>query len=327
MSARSTYAVPRAWRSLACALLLAGSLAACGDDGDSSATGSSSTPASTAPSSSPTPAAPTATVLGIQGVDYGYVLSQPSVPAGPVRIDFSNPGKEYHMLEGGLLLPGKTLADVQAALKSTDEGAFESVFGKDDGNGLGGPNILAPGAATSVTVTTFKPGTYAFICFFSVKGTEEPHFARGMVTGLEVTAATSPAPAEPVADAEISIDEKGITGVEAVKSGKGTFKITNTGTREHSLPIVAYVGDTTFAAADKYFEETLDQGKPESPNPPARIEGGLSRLAPGAVTYLHLDLKPGRYVVLDVEGSTDEEDAPEYYKVNPKTSKFEFTVV
>jgi len=327
MSTRSTSTVPRAWRSLACALLVAGSLAACGDDNDSSTTGSSSTPASTAPTSSPTPAAPAAVVLGVQGVDYGYVLSQPSVPAGPVRIDFSNPGKEYHMLEGGLLLAGKTIADVQKALMSDDQGAFATVFAEPDGEALGGPNVLAPGAATSVTVTTFKPGTYAFLCFFSVKGTQAPHFTRGMLTSLEVTAATSPAPAEPTADAEISIDEKGITGVEALKSGKGTFKITNTGTRPHSLPVLAYVGDTTFEVADKYFEDTLDKGKPESPNPPARIEGGLSRLAPGAVTYLHLDLKPGRYAVLDIEGSTDEEEAPEYYKVNPKTSKFEFTVV
>ncbi len=269
------------------------SLAACSDD---------TTPSTTPTTASASPTA-TAKSLSVKAVDYGYVLDQQTVPAGLTKITFTNEGQEAHMMAVAGIKPGKTLADVLAAVKTEaredDEASTDFAAGVQ-----GAPGMIPPGATQS-TYTTLKAGSYALLCFVPVQAASatkgQPHVNAGMVAGLTVSALTSTDVA-PETDGEITLNDKTFT-FPAGFTGKGTYKVTNSGKEGHAL----YIAKTTkagLAAVDAKI------GKFFGSDPSIKAEtdvypflgGGIDVLAPGGVGYIEFDLAPGTYTVTCPEG-------------------------
>jgi uncharacterized cupredoxin-like copper-binding protein len=291
---------------LAASVALTGAVA-CGDDG--------STPKAGATSAKPT--TPAASELTVGGVDYGYTLSKPSVPAGHTRLTFTNEGKDMHMLAFGELAAGKTLADAQKALASPDDADDKAVFAhydEDEPNVSNEPDILTAGAETTTWIEFKKPGTYAMVCFFPVAG-EKPrpggpppfHYERGMLNVLTVTEATTPATTLPAPTAEATMADGKIT-IPDLSSGKATLKVTNSGTSDHNFFVVGLKDGKTpkdvIAWAAGYFEE----GKGTLDTLPGTFNGGIGGVAPGASGILELDLPAGKYAVLCTESTDDDKD-------------------
>lgn len=262
------------------ALILATALplaSACSDGADE--------PGAAAPTSAaPTTASPTPTVpeIAITGVDYGFQVTG-TATAGTTKISFTNAGKEEHMTGLGKIAAGKTLADVQTALKSGEESAFETVFDEKEGD-KDAPQVLSPGYSAS-TYTTLSEGTYALICFIPAPDGKS-HYEKGMLSELKVSAATGPSVAPPTATVELSFKAGKLTGPATLPAGKTLFKVTTDA--NHELLGVVGLGGKTPEQGLAYFEAKFE-GKPPT-GPPA---GAL-------VLQLH-DFEPGEEILFEME--------------------------
>ncbi|HWC11394.1 MAG TPA: hypothetical protein VG455_09250, partial [Acidimicrobiales bacterium] len=91
---------------IALATIVAMGLAACGDDDDDAA--DTTTP--------PTTAAPQgSSSVTVDMTEYAFAVSGPLTAGGTVQL--ANRGREFHVAAMGKLKPGRTLADIEAALR------------------------------------------------------------------------------------------------------------------------------------------------------------------------------------------------------------------
>ncbi len=252
---------------------------ACGDD-DTTAQ----------PSPAPTSASPEATMpeLAITGVDYGFTIAG-SVTAGMTKISFTNAGAEEHMTGLGKIKAGKTLADVQAALKNQqDEGAFAAVFDDKEGD-KDAPQVLSPGRAMS-TYTTLSEGTYALVCFLPAPDGKS-HHEKGMIAEVKVGPATAGAAvAPPTGAVELTFAGGKLSGPASLPAGKTLFSVKTDA--NHELLGVIGLGGKTPEQGFAYFEKKFEGDKP--PTGPA--EGAI-------VAQLH-DFNPGETILFELELTT-----------------------
>ncbi|HVE64741.1 MAG TPA: hypothetical protein VNB94_13195 [Mycobacteriales bacterium] len=263
-------------------------LTACGDDsGDATSAPTGRSSASVAPTGAAPSPSPTVPELAITGVDYGFQVSGSPI-AGLTKISFSNAGKEEHMTGLGKIKTGKTLADVQAALKSNEEAAFEGVFDEAEGD-KDAPQVLSPGYAAS-TYTTLTEGTYALICFIPAPDGKS-HYEKGMITELKVGAAAGPAAPAPAPTAELSFKAGKLTGPATLPAGRTVFKVTTDANHE-LLGVVGLDGKTPQQGLD-YFEAKFEGKAPAGP-PQGALVLQLHDFEPADSILVEMDLTPGQ---------------------------------
>jgi len=269
----------------------------------------------------------------IEMVDFGYVVSGP-LGTGVQTIETTNTGAEIHMVGLGRLKDGVTLADVTAALTGGDEEPEEG-GGEEGGDGpgegeeggegedpfdalfeeeIGSPgHILFPGVTQRITLEDdLDVGTYALICFIPGEGDGVPHFAKGMISELQVVEEGGTTDA-PDADGEYRLpDEAEPEGTTEISAGEVTLKVTNDGDIGKDVIVGQVDGD--LSVMDEYFVETFEG---EGPPPvgaagqvPGTIAGMSFEVAPGATIYLTVELSPGTWHLVsvnNVEGEDGEE--------------------
>ncbi|HVF21093.1 MAG TPA: hypothetical protein VNA14_12750 [Mycobacteriales bacterium] len=297
---------------LAMVVFTTAGLSACGDDDDGANTAATPTAAATS-------ASPIENAVTITGVDYGYTLDKPAVDSGSAKISFVNGGQDAHMVAIGQIAAGKTLADVNAALKSEDEKDDEAVlpsFGDEDAGPFGTPQVLSPGSRAATWVD-LKPGTYALICFFPTADGKS-HYEVGMLNQLVVNATPTTAPA-PTPTGEATLADDKLTFPD-LSSGKAVLKVTNTGTKTHDFTIVSPAAgktfDQTIAVVDNYF-----QGKAKAADLAGVFQGGMSHIKPGTSTFVEIDLRSGTYFVICTESDVDG-DSKEHFRLNGEKGEF-----
>jgi len=157
---------------------LAGAVAACRADRPSPASDAAAPPTSAA-------AAPAATALSpITVTATDFKLDMPAtVPAGAVSIRLVNSGKEFHQAQILRLDQGKTIADLEAAMKHEGPPPPWLRF-------VGGPNAISPGQEAT-SIATLSPGNYALVCLIpSPDGVS--HLMKGMIQPFEVSGGGAP---------------------------------------------------------------------------------------------------------------------------------------
>lgn len=257
----------------------------------------------------------------IDGVDYGYSVSG-TVKAGLTKITFANKGKDFHMLELTKLQPGKTAADALDALKTEDETDDAAVFVAPDESFDGKPQPVTPDASTT-TYARLETGAYALLCFFPSKDDGAPHYLKGMVNALTVTAETTAMP-EPRTVGEVTTSDTKLTAPD-LSSGKGTYKYTNTGTTTHALLFLKLDDGKTYddfiTWVNAYFG-----GQAKLDDRPAESWGGVE--ATEKTTFFELNLPPGRYAAIDTESPEGKEDTEggEFFRDAQGGLRVEFTV-
>jgi hypothetical protein len=255
------------------ALLLAGVLLGCKAGGQAAGDARLASDASTAV------AAETPTAVVVTAKDYSFE-SPTSVPAGVLTIRLVNHGKELHQAQIVRLDEGKTVADLQKAMKQ--HGPLPSWI-----KFVGGPNGIAPGDETNGQ-TSLLPGRHVVICLIpSPDGVT--HLMKGMIQPLEVTAApgaTTAGFAE--ATDTIRLVDYSFQSNRELTPGRHTILVENAGPQPHEFVLIKLAPGKSVKDFATWVETM--QGPP-----PAVPLGGVGVVEEGGRGQFTVDLTPGEY--------------------------------
>ncbi|MFM8321929.1 MAG: hypothetical protein ACKOC5_13530 [Chloroflexota bacterium] len=224
--------------------------------------------------------------VAIDAADFTFKMEQ-TVPAGWVQVTLTNSGVEPHHVQLMRLNTNVTYEQFQAALAQGEGPALALV------EAVGGVGPIVPGGLGQVAIN-LPEGEYVVICFIPSPGDNIPHFAKGMVQRITVSAAQGTAAAEPQADLSITMRDYGFDIPTSLSSGPLAVKVTNEGPEWHELNIYRLAEGKTMADVVAFQSGTAEPGTP----PPFIPVGGINGLSPNLYGYMLLNLEPGNYVAI-----------------------------
>jgi hypothetical protein len=241
--------------------------------------------------------------LSVTAGEYAYVLKGKPQP-GWLQMQFKNGGVEDHMLVMFPLKSGVTEKQLKAAVLANDDAAFGKIVTGDPVSGT--PGVLGPNTATA-TITTVKAGHYGLMCFVAAPD-GELHAAHGMIKVFDIKGSKSSykPPQDGVVD--VTLTDTAITVPASPAPRHVTVKVTNEGSDSHSFQLIKLNTGQTVDAALAYFDALINNGT-ASGTAPGTLVGGVSTVAPNGIAYLELDLVPGHYGYVSVEGDPPNDDA------------------
>lgn len=222
--------------------------------------------------------------IRVVGTDYTFDAPD-TLPAGLLRIRFTNGEGEPHHMQIVRIDSGRSIADFEAslaALTPTDPPPAWHHF-------VSGPGVPAPGAESVLTVR-LEPGTYALVCFIESPD-RRPHFARGMLHQLTVVPATDSIATPPSADVVVLMADYAWRVTPEFRAGRQTVRYEVAAGQPHEMVFVRVASGKTTQDVLRWFE-TL------SGPLPFVFAGGVALQSPGEVSWGEVDLTPGRYVML-----------------------------
>jgi hypothetical protein len=213
-----------------------------------------------------------------------YAFAAPDqVPSGMTTVHLVDNGAELHHVAFVKLNDGKTLADVEQAMKT--QGPMPT-WAVDHG----GVNPSRPGGGMATTTQMLEPGNYALLCFIpSADGV--PHFAKGMVRPLTVTASTDASAPAPTADIVMTLSDYAFSTSAPLTAGRHTIEIKNSGAQSHELVLMRMAPGKKAADLGAWVEKM-------SGPPPAEPVGGVPAIAKGTSAFMTADLTPGEYAFI-----------------------------
>jgi hypothetical protein len=217
--------------------------------------------------------------MTVTATDYKFDAPD-QVPSGMMTIHLVDNGAEMHHVAFIKLNDGKTIADVEQAMKTQGPMPRWAVD-------YGGVNPPHPGGGMASTTQMLEPGNYALLCFVpSADGI--PHFAKGMVRPLTVTPSSNASASAPVADIDMTLNNYSFTTSKPITAGRHTIKIENAASQSHELMLAR------LAPGKKAEEIPAWAEKPVGP-PPGEPIGGVPAIAKGATAFITIDFTPGDY--------------------------------
>jgi len=225
--------------------------------------------------------APVAPIVTVTAHDYSLELPD-TLPAGAVTLRLVNLGKEFHHVWIARLEAGHTVDDV---LKTLAARKSMPSWLKD----AGGPNAPRPEGGEATATVTLQPGSYIVACLIPSKD-GVPHLMKGMVRQLTVVETTRPA-RTPEADAIMTLRDYTFFLSRPLSAGKHVLEVRNEGTQWHEFELVQLAPGKTPQDVIDFIERGIG-------TPPGLPLGGVSPLAAGRTSYMHVDLEPGRYALI-----------------------------
>ncbi|HJQ65705.1 MAG TPA: hypothetical protein VJ816_04980 [Gemmatimonadales bacterium] len=235
-------------------------------------------------SKKPTPAAQAApTVITVSAMDFAFAAPE-TVPAGLVTFQLVGTGKEPHQMVVMRIDSGKTMADVQPVLSSTNmaiPGWLKFPIGV---------SVIAPGDTGNATAL-LTPGHYAMACFVpSPDGTA--HVAKGMMRTFEVAPnEATPAP-EPTADITITEKDYDFDVTGALTAGTHTIRVENAGPQLHEVAMSQLAPGKSLADFQAWVQGGM-KGEP-----PGKPVGGVTGPDVGGHQTFTATLAAGKYVLM-----------------------------
>lgn len=223
---------------------------------------------------------PATHTVHVKATEFAFAAPD-TIPAGWTTFHLMNEGAMLHHVAIARLDSGKTMADLEAALKT--QGPLPKWFVE-----LGGPNAPDPKSQANATLNV-QPGNYLLLCFVDLPD-KVPHFAKGMVRPITVVAGTSAA-AEPTPDVTITLADYSFTATGATKAGHHTVKVVNGGPQSHEVELIRLAPGKTMTDFGAWI------AKMDGP-PPASAIGGIAGTAPGTASYFDVDLTAGNYAFI-----------------------------
>ncbi|MBI3660210.1 hypothetical protein HY230_07035 [Candidatus Acetothermia bacterium] len=223
-------------------------------------------------------------VVTIVAKDYAFDAPA-SIPAGITTFKFTNKGKELHHALLVKIGESHTFEELLAGLKQPQAGPPPAWISES-----GGVNAVFTGDSATATVS-LEPGQYALIC--EIPGADGvPHFAKGMVKSLTVTATNQPVVVEPVADITMKLYDYGFELSTPITAGKHTIRVENAGPQTHEVEFVQFVPGTTLQDFVNWAQ------KEQGPPPPVKWLGGFAPTSKGNHGWITMDFAPGEYGLL-----------------------------
>jgi uncharacterized cupredoxin-like copper-binding protein len=228
-------------------------------------------------------------VVTIHAKDFAFMAPK-SIAAGQTTFRLVNDGKESHHITILKLEQGKTMKDLEAAMKDPNAPPPAWLVS------VGGPNAAVPGSTIEATID-LAPGNYVLACFIPSPGDETPHVMKGMITPLTVTAAggvtqagATDAPA-PVPDVHLELKDYGFTFSKPITAGKHTIHVMNNGPQEHEA-IMLKLAPGKHVSDFTAWVSTGMKGPP-----PAMLIAGMAGMAKGRTAIFSDDFTPGNYAI------------------------------
>lgn len=273
---------------LAVLALAALETAACGDDNDKGGT----TPAAT---SQATNGASTANAITIDAFEMGFKVSGTLRP-GTATITLKNTGAVAHMMATMRVKDGVTLDQVKQAMQEGEDALAPLGADADADAVYGTPALVGAGQSATTTALNLKAGNYVILCFVQDEN-GMPHAAMGMVNMFTVKG--DPVTTTPKSDGDIRITDDAIT-LPSGFTGTGTFKVTNSGTKPHTLSFAKLESGTSLQDYVGYVGGQFANGKPIDGGGGV-LMGGVDSLNPGQVAYVTISLAKGHYGYVSTE--------------------------
>jgi hypothetical protein len=205
-----------------------------------------------------------------------------TLPEGAATLRLVNQGKEFHHIWIARLEGGRSVGDVIEALKT--RGPLPAWI-KD----AGGPNAPRPEGGEASATVMLEPGNYIVACMIpSADGI--PHIMKGMVRPLTVVKSDRPA-AAPQADVVMTLRDYNFFLSRPLTPGKHVIEVRNEGTQWHEFELVQLAPGKTPQDVIAF----VDHGVGGLPGLPL---GGVSPLAVGGTSYVHVELQAGRYALI-----------------------------
>ena len=227
-------------------------------------------------------------VVTIKASDFAFSAPK-SIAAGQTTFRLVNDGKQLHHVTILKLAPGKTMKDVEAAMKS--EGPPPAWI-----TAVGGPNAAIPGATIEATLD-LAAGNYVLVCFIPSPGEKMPHAAKGMMLPLTVTAPSGVSQAgaafapTPVPDMHLVLKDYGFAFSKPVTAGKHTIHIMNEGPQDHEAILVKLAPGKKLADFNTWANTGM-----KGP-PPAMPITGMAAMAKGRTAIITENFTPGDYAI------------------------------
>ncbi|HKT61521.1 MAG TPA: hypothetical protein VJQ46_15810 [Gemmatimonadales bacterium] len=239
--------------------------------------------------------APVAPSVTVTAHDYSLELPD-TLPAGAVTLRLVNQGKELHHIWMARMEGGHTIDDVLKGLAARQP--LPSWL-----QDIGGPNAPRPEGGEATVTVTLEPGTYVVACLIPSKDGVS-HMMKGMVR--QVTVVTTSRPARtPKADAVMTLRDYTFFLSRPLSAGKHVLEVRNEGTQWHEFELVQLAPGKTPQDVVDFIERGVG-------TPPGLPLGGVSPLAVGRTSYMHVDLEPGRYALICF--LTDRKDGRAHYQ-------------
>jgi hypothetical protein len=226
-------------------------------------------------------------VVTIHAKEFSFTAPS-TIPAGQVTLRLVNDGQQLHHVQVLQLTQGKTMADLEAAMKSKGPPPAWLVS-------VGGPNAAVPGATIEATLT-LDPGNYVIACFIPSPGADAtPHAMKGMIKPLTVSAekgvtqAGAEVEATPTPDIHLELKDYGFVFSKPVTAGKHTIHVMNDGPQEHEAVLFKLAPGKHISDVNAYVEGGM-QGPP-----PGKPIAGMAGLAKGRTGIFTDDFTPGTY--------------------------------
>ena len=224
---------------------------------------------------------PTTRVAVVHAKDFSFEAPD-SITAGWTTFHLLNDGPNLHHVQLVRLDSGKTAQDLADAMKKPGALPAWAAF-------AGGPNAPSPGTESDATLN-LAAGNYVMLCLVDIPG-GVPHFTKGMVRPLKVTAAAGSTGTEPTSDVAISLADYKFDVQGTLGAGKHSIKVQNAGPQIHEIEVIRLAPGKTMKDLQAWMQ------KPEGP-PPATAMGGIDAVLPGTTAYFTTDLTPGDYALL-----------------------------
>ena len=227
-------------------------------------------------------------VVTVHASEFAFTAPK-SIAAGQTTFRLVNDGKQLHHITIFKLEQGKTLKDLEAAMKSDGPPPAWLVS-------VGGPNAAVPGATIDATLD-LAAGNYVLACLIPSPGDETPHMMKGMVAPLTVSASSGVTQAggtyapTPAPDVHLVVKDYGFAFSKPINAGKHTVHVMNEGPQEHEV-IMLKLAPGKHVADFNSWALTGMKGPP-----PAMPIAGMAGMAKGRTGIFTDDFTPGTYAI------------------------------
>jgi hypothetical protein len=234
-----------------------------------------------APPAAQAAAAPAPNVVTVTARDFAFDAPD-EIPAGQVTFRFRNDGPNLHHLQLVHLGEGKTVADLQQAMRTP--GPLPSWAQL-----AGGPNAPMPGKETNET-TVLAAGNYAMICFIDLPD-HVPHVMKGMARALRVVEPAQAVAAAPLttADLTITLSDYKFDLSDSLRAGTHSIDVLVSAGQPHELVIFRLKPGQT-------VDSLMQWGATYKGELPATVLGGTTAATAGVPQRITVNFEPGQYV-------------------------------
>ena len=225
-------------------------------------------------------------VVTVTATDYAFQAPD-TIAAGRTTFHLVNKGPDMHHVWLIKLEQGKTLKDLVEATKTPGPLPKWAVE-------VGGPNTPMPGGESWATLD-LEAGRYVMACVIPAKTDGQPHFMKGMVKEVAVTARRGVQQAgktvAPAADVVMTLDDYDFRVSSPITTATKSIRLRNVAEQTHEAILIKLDPGTTV----QQFLGAME--KPQGP-PPGALIGGITGIAKGRTVDIPNSFTPGDYALI-----------------------------